>query len=214
MRGKVAFRLFAFRGGRITPAYAGKRAISICRAKKKIGSPPPMRGKDLWNVHRPPRPRITPAYAGKSVLGDQCYHLSGDHPRLCGEKYGCIVCVYRGRGSPPPMRGKVMLYIDRHVTFRITPAYAGKRHGDLLQNGVMGDHPRLCGEKYPFSKERRMNSGSPPPMRGKVFHVSSVRNTSRITPAYAGKSSHFSDCTAGKWDHPRLCGEKWLGIWQ
>ena len=70
------------------------------------GSPPPMRGKDLWNVHRPPRPGITPAYAGKSVRGDPRRLLSRDHPRLCGEKE-------RITDSPEGI-------------LRITPAYAGK----------------------------------------------------------------------------------------
>ena len=46
-----------------------------------------MRGKaSLFKLGDVPA-GITPAYAGKSVLGDPRCHLSGDHPRLCGEKY-------------------------------------------------------------------------------------------------------------------------------
>ena len=45
-------------------------------------------------------------------------------------------------------------------------------------------------------------------MRGKDSLVDKFWNKIRITPAYAGKSlfccaSHFV-----RWDHPRLCGEK------
>ena len=45
-------------------------------------------------------------------------------------------------------------------------------------------------------------------MRGKVVHGSMLRTTSRITPAYAGKSgqSTYKNYECG--DHPRLCGEK------
>ena len=45
-------------------------------------------------------------------------------------------------------------------------------------------------------------------MRGKVVRVSSVRNTLRITPAYAGKSRALYAEAKNYEDHPRLCGEK------
>ena len=71
-------------------------------------------------------------------------------------------------GSPPPMRGKGLIYVQyRHVP-RITPAYAGKSAITSRAIVSMEDHPRLCGEK-------------------KLFPVVSVRRD-RITPAYAGKS--------------------------
>ena len=45
-------------------------------------------------------------------------------------------------------------------------------------------------------------------MRGKDIYIIATWATSRITPAYAGKSTityrSLSSCT----DHPRLCGEK------
>ena len=67
MRGKVSVLLTCREGGRITPAYAGKRSYAVdlyrregdhprlCGEKssvglcsdKIIGSPPPMRGKDI-----------------------------------------------------------------------------------------------------------------------------------------------------------------------
>ena len=70
------------------------------------------------------------------------------------------------------------------------------------------DHPRLCGEKPGFSPRIRLKSGSPPPMRGKVFtfHFSYARFG--ITPAYAGKRRHPVHHGREPWDHPRLCGEK------
>ena len=36
-----------------------------------------------------------------------------------------------------------------------------------------------------------------------------LRSLKRITPAYAGKRERFDLFSAGIWDHPRLCGEKY-----
>ena len=97
---------------------------------------------------------------------------------------------------------------------RITPAYAGKRRCGRRNGLCVQDHPRLCGEKKdrpPFSGCRL---GSPPPMRGKVRNYNQRKGTSRITPAYAGKSLCLLRQKDDVWDHPRLCGEKMLwGRW-
>ena len=45
-------------------------------------------------------------------------------------------------------------------------------------------------------------------MRGKVYGTGSKYHAGRITPAYAGKSSHLHAGTDTQQDHPRLCGEK------
>ena len=45
-------------------------------------------------------------------------------------------------------------------------------------------------------------------MRGKAEKPNSGQQKSRITPAYAGKSSAFIHSSPVNQDHPRLCGEK------
>ena len=97
---------------------------------------------------------------------------------------------------------------------RITPAYAGKRKTARPFPGAAWDHPRLCGEKYVTIISVKAQAGSPPPMRGKVpKNVYRARST-RITPAYAGKSLCLLRQKDDVWDHPRLCGEKMLwGRW-
>ena len=47
-------------------------------------------------------------------------------------------------------------------------------------------------------------------MRGKVTLSVMWAVPDRITPAYAGKSSHNRSDISIDWDHPRLCGEKFL----
>ena len=86
MRGKGFGDDAEIAGIGITPAYAGKRFTSWQTTAFPRGSPPPMRGKAqselFWFVHF----GITPAYAGKSLTQPHNAVLTGDHPRLCGEK--------------------------------------------------------------------------------------------------------------------------------
>ena len=89
MRGKAWVPLPFFADSWITPAYAGKSGRGstggflyrdhprLCGEKLalagqftgKIGSPPPMRGKDTSAASVMPSWGITPAYAGKSTDG-------------------------------------------------------------------------------------------------------------------------------------------------
>ena len=97
------------------------------------------------------------------------------------------------------------------IRHRITPAYAGKRPVPSTNVMIFEDHPRLCGEKPIYQHRSPEYLGSPPPMRGKVPPRHCCFMSSRITPAYAGKRHTRSWRKVGKKDHPRLCGEKFLG---
>ena len=86
MRGKVLHKKCSVYCVRITPAYAGKSAISIFLCASSGGSPPPMRGKVLHDISCSVVLGITPAYAGKSEIVPCFENGIKDHPRLCGEK--------------------------------------------------------------------------------------------------------------------------------
>ena len=86
------------------------------------------------------------------------------------------------------MRGKVVFDITVNMIHRITPAYAGKRGLQTTDRNNYQDHPRLCGEKDFAAVQKRVNQGSPPPMRGKAASKIDINFFFRITPAYAGKS--------------------------
>ena len=73
------------------------------------------------------------------------------------------------------MRGKVYGTTLHGQPHRITPAYAGKREVKADWEAAEQDHPRLCGEKGSESRLGSGGTGSPPPMRGKVF-VGSVKS--------------------------------------
>ena len=106
-----------------------------------------MRGKVFFQPLAKSLGGITPAYAGKRRMKPLASYGTRDHPRLCGEKPILEQSVAIDEGSPPPMRGKAMLYIDQPATFRITPAYAGKSNPQRSTSFSVQDHPRLCGEK-------------------------------------------------------------------
>ena len=91
-----------------------------------MGSPPPMRGKEAGLLQPLLMIRITPAYAGKSRAWLNVEDYTGDHPRLCGEKRDAEPKRTDQKGSPPPMRGKVLNGFRDNPYYRITPAYAGK----------------------------------------------------------------------------------------
>ena len=151
---------------------------------------------------------ITPAYAGKSIADFILSAGNWDHPRLCGEKFSFSIQKNGGKGSPPPMRGKVRRCQESSRYTGITPAYAGKSPAYLLQRSRLWDHPRLCGEKRNIFRRRLCDTGSPPPMRGKDAADLAAVHTPRITPAYAGKRFFSKKLYKCIWDHPRLCGEK------
>ena len=167
-----------------------------------------MRGKAQRAFHSIVTIGITPAYAGKSSSCGQEGCCAWDHPRLCGEKSFKQFRTFCVKGSPPPMRGKVLHFVQSSQRNRITPAYAGKSSGNGNTDSRRQDHPRLCGEKLNTSRRRLCGTGSPPPMRGKAPHNRVFLQQSGITPAYAGKSITVAVLHFVQRDHPRLCGEK------
>ena len=167
----------------------GEKALLEPTRHAGLGSPPRVRGKGLRHAAVLRTAGITPAYAGKSSERLQYRTSRRDHPRVCGEK---ILSEHVGgvtEGSPPRMRGKERAVKDMRAAGRITPAYAGKRCVDMSKSGTNGDHPRVCGEKSLLCLPQDWAGGSPPRMRGKDAENCPRTQGTRITPAYAGKSS-------------------------
>ena len=90
------------------PRVCGEKQC-VCRfLLSAVGSPPRMRGKESSCIEMmPPRE---------------------DHPRVCGEKVHKVAGLGIVQGSPPRMRGKACEFEMENNIYRITPAYAGKRH--------------------------------------------------------------------------------------
>mgnify|MGYP006956347830 CR=1 FL=1 len=114
--------------------------------------------------------------------------------------------------SPPRMRGKVHPAHHAEQGDGITPAYAGKSRCNLPSTAPWKDHPRVCGEKASPMMKPAPPLGSPPRVRGKAKKRRRSCPLTRITPAYAGKRPAASAARSAKWDHPRVCGEKFRFI--
>ena len=114
---------------------------------------------------------------------------------------------------PPHVRRKastVRFHTDRAG---ITPACAGKSAACSVSCIKLRDHPRACGEKSSTCATISVKTGSPPRVRGKAFGQLAGLVKGGITPACAGKSATSCRCRGSAWDHPRVCGEKAMGMY-
>ncbi len=172
------------------------------------GSPPRVRGEEVWIREAMRKSRITPACAGRSCHLAPERAVRKDHPRVCGEKPLFRRIPSPKKGSPPRVRGEVYAQCRTYQHKRITPACAGRSAQDWIFNAARKDHPRVCGEKLRTRFLRSRRRGSPPRVRGEVRSRRSQRSRKGITPACAGRSSELCPVATGKRDHPRVCGEK------
>ena len=166
-----------------------------------------MRGEQFLSRNTRNRAGITPAYAGRTVIQSLSVGPQQDHPRVCGENRRLLAPCRGCRGSPPRMRGELVISSPQVGEGRITPAYAGRTGPGTRRVRSRWDHPRVCGENASVVSTRIPLSGSPPRMRGeRRDHQASCRRR-RITPAYAGRTCPMHRPAIGRPDHPRVCGE-------
>ncbi len=131
---------------------------------------------------------------------------------MCGEKFLQTTKQAASGGSPPRVRGKESPSPTANPPTRITPACAGKRHYFRHAKYFDKDHPRVCGEKKPPDWGAAAESGSPPRVRGKAWAEFQELMHARITPACAGKRNTLEAVEVLPEDHPRVCGEKPVGV--
>ena len=125
-----------------------------------------------------------------------------------GEKMGVGCPEYILLGLPPRRRGKVSGRRHKSLVPGITPAWAGKSLFCFTAAVPIQDHPRMGGEKLLTCERIDFRLGSPPRGRGKGFGGLHMSVFSRITPAWAGKSSRAPWAISPARDHPRMGGEK------
>ena len=151
--------------------------------------------------------RITPAGAGKTRISSSRSGASEDHPRRCGENTPGGDAAFARAGSPPQVRGKLIITAPDELGNGITPAGAGKTLLFFGGQYVVRDHPRRCGENLQHFTPRLLLGGSPPQVRGKHIEGYCALAAARITPAGAGKTKCKLSQRVFQRDHPRRCGE-------
>ena len=190
----------------------GEKLWVSCYDVVPRGSPPHGRGKAAGASVGRLAVGITPAWAGKSLSDSGSCCVSGDHPRMGGEKARDAPQRGQRKGSPPHGRGKEIPNHKKSETAGITPAWAGKSLPNTRGLRALRDHPRMGGEKRDKPCFVQGLHGSPPHGRGKAHPSGSSMACWWITPAWAGK--RLQDCPAQSfaWDHPRMGGEKMEGV--
>ena len=90
---------------------------------------------------------------------------------------------------------------------RITPAHAGRISLFSFLFSALRDHPRACGKNIINGSSTCLSRGSPPRMREEFHLVFPRYDSSRITPAHAGRIWDYFGFPTGIEDHPRACGK-------
>ena len=92
-------------------------------------------------------------------------------------------------------------------TSGLIPARAGSTFGLWFVTFIVGAHPRPCGEHTAAEHQRRMESGSSPPVRGALPDEHRQNITSGLIPARAGSTWGVGGGMPRGRAHPRPCGE-------
>ena len=174
--------------GRDHPRACGENTSNEDNYSKGDGSPPRVRGKRKFLINYIIDFRITPARAGKTPFRYRKRFLRADHPRACGENPSGTDKSIANPGSPPRVRGKLIVRSLLTLRLRITPARAGKTAAYSGTYSSFPDHPRACGENSRMQGMQKVINGSPPRVRGKQYPDFRRPDPARITPARAGKT--------------------------
>ena len=167
--------------GGITPAYAGKRLMSLA-LYCSMRDHPRIRGEKVRCWTTPPGRRGSPPHTrGKVQLSLPAHALVGITPAYAGKR-----------------------------AFILAPCAAAWDHPRIrkLRALSLRDHPRIRGEKIFDGDSNFKALGSPPHTRGKDGFAACFKGRLGITPAYAGKSRFLGAYDSAVIDHPRIRGEK------
>ena len=170
VRSRPAWRVPARLAGGITSACA-EQTPTMSRVTVLVWDHLRVCGADAWLIPRsvpntgsPPRVRsrrfnvgihiidhgITSACAEQTITHSQCPAAGRDHLRVCGadcEVAAALVAIW---GSPPRVRSRLILHVQRPVAFGITSACAEQTARGAGYWRGNGDHLRVCGaDEFP-----------------------------------------------------------------
>ena len=211
---------------RLIPARAGKTSLhdtscAMYRAHPRAGgenrdfmavnivergSSPRGRGKPDHAKNPRNRARLIPARAGKTGRHLSKIVSKKAHPRAGGENTAMQSLNGSIPGSSPRGRGKLEVWSEGSLRWRLIPARAGKTRRILLEVRPRQAHPRAGGENAPPLRRTLVPTGSSPRGRGKRMASLPRPAPSRLIPARAGKTK-VSSVRASAAAHPRAGGE-------
>ena len=151
------------------------------------GSSPRGRGKHGQGHARYRSQGLIPAWAGKTDTNAMGPHAHQAHPRVGGENSIVVGMVREGMGSSPRGRGK-QRSCPRARRLRLA-------------------HPRVGGENGYLVFVYAGDAGSSPRGRGKRLIAPAAKDSTRLIPAWAGKTFTLSRPGRATAAHPRVGGE-------
>ncbi len=151
--------------------------------------------------------RIIPARAGSTAISRLRVPTGVDHPRSCGEHSEGQTRSPCRLGSSPLVRGAPGMSVRWCQCAGIIPARAGSTKDGGPFHRSRKDHPRSCGEHFPFFSALRVAMGSSPLVRGAREQRRGPLAGLGIIPARAGSTVCDKLCVLVIEDHPRSCGE-------
>ena len=110
-------------------------------------------------------------------------------------------------GSSPRGRGKHATRDDAYTAAGLIPAWAGKTRRHARRARRKPAHPRVGGENSPTPPPTAHAAGSSPRGRGKLAALSDEQASTRLIPAWAGKTTWPPAWIGASWAHPRVGGE-------
>ena len=176
------------------------------------GSSPHARG--TRRRHPAPRlhPRFIPACAGNARRRRCPSRPISVHPRMRGEREPPKYTLETHDGSSPHARGtldKPDQFIRAH---RFIPACAGNARPDRMAMLTMTVHPRMRGERSTVGSAGFSPGGSSPHARGTRFAACAGRKLNRFIPACAGNATNGTGLPSSQTVHPRMRGERSIGL--
>ena len=174
----------------------------------QVGLPPRGRGRDTSARNGTASRGITPAWAGKRPFSGRAVARKWDYPRVGGEELVASSLPTSEVGLPPRGRGRERFAEYRYAQSRITPAWAGKSLCLATGRLININYPRVGGEESAASRSSASAAGLPPRGRGRGLAGRPQGVPSRITPAWAGKSSATARPSSARPDYPRVGGEE------
>ena len=115
-------------------------------------------------------------------------------------------------GSSPHVRGAHSQDEHKQRLAGIIPACAGSTRSRCVCMVRRRDHPRMCGEHPRSLRSGRVRRGSSPHVRGAPILGRRQSLAVGIIPACAGSTSSRHTKPPQYRDHPRMCGEHFLGV--
>ena len=186
----------------------GERQSCKWRRRASNGSSPRGRGTPSGSNPRSGVKRFIPAWAGNADGNFADITRNAVHPRVGGERTiidGVQVVNY---GSSPRGRGTRRQNNCLSNFGRFIPAWAGNATHRKPNKPQAAVHPRVGGERRPYSIPSRRKPGSSPRGRGTRWGGQQGPAVTRFIPAWAGNAKPVLSAVSAAPVHPRVGGER------